>query len=157
MMVQERIKGYIVGQDNADGVPTWKVRVTDELSPFVGEKLFVASTHESVVLAQGVEVTFLVGAFAGRNKEIYHKALDVAIPMITPKCDFCDNLAEVGIEVSEYEDRGTAEYMRCCLADIARAILQGQTTPTIKAKTKLFRCINFGTGEKRWRKMNGVC
>jgi hypothetical protein len=156
-MNQERVKGYVLGKDNADGIQTWKVRVTDESSPFVGEKLFVASVHGDVSLAQGLEVTFLIGAFAGRNKETYHKALDVAPPVIIPRCDFCDSVAEVGIEVSEYEDKGAVEYIRCCLPDIMRAIVQGQTTPVIKAKTKKFRCVNFSAGDKQWRKMNGVC
>lgn len=162
-MDQERVKGYVLGKDNADGVQTWKVRVTDESSPFVGEKLFVASVHGDVSLAQGLEVTFLIGAFAGRNKETYHKALDVAPPVIVPKCDFCDSVAEVGIEVCGYTEdgrvdlSGSAEYIRCCLPDIVRAINQEKSASIIKSKTKHFRCVNFSAGDKRWRKMNGVC
>ena len=156
-IMENRVKGYVLGKDLADGVPTWKVRVTDESSAFVGEKLFVASIHGDLELAQGLEVTFLIGVFNGRNREIYHKVLDVAPPVIIPKCDFCDSVAEVGIEVSEYENKGAAEYICCCLPDIMRAIVQGQTSPVIKAKTKKFRCVNFSAGNKQWRKMNGVC
>jgi hypothetical protein len=157
METQGRVKGYVLGQDYAEGLPTWKVRVTDETSPFVGDKLFVASVHGEVALAQGLEVTFLIGAFTGRSKETYHKVLDVAPPVVIPKCDFCDRIAEIGIEVSGHEKNGSAEYIRCCLPDISRAIEQGKSSPLVNAATKQFRCINFGGGDNQWRKMNGVC
>ena len=156
MEMQGRVKGYVLGKDNADGTPTWKVRVTDESSPFLDDKLFVASVRENVMLAQGCEVTFLIGAFAGRNKETYHKAVDVALPAVSPKCDFCTSKAEILMEISEYEDRGAAEAIRCCLPHIMRAIRQGQESPIIKAKTKLFQVINIAAGDKEWRKLEGV-
>lgn len=157
MTEKGRVKGYLLGKDSCEGVATWKIRVTDESSPFMGEKLFVASIHDDIQLAQGCEVTFLVAAFTGRNKETYYKALDVALPVVVPKCDFCDHVAEVGIEVTDYTPNGPAEHIRSCIACISHALLQGQTTPVIEAKTKKFSCVNFSAGEKQMRRMNGVC
>lgn len=157
MEAQSRVKGYVMGQDMAAGVLTWKVCVTDSSSPFIGEKIFVASVHEDLSeLAKGLEVTFFVGAFGGRGGDTYYKAMEVALAKVVPRCDFCKAEAEVLIEVSEYEDRGNSECMRCCLAHIMRAILQGQSSPVIKTKTKLFRCAGVHTPNREWRKMEGV-
>jgi hypothetical protein len=162
METKGRVKGYVLGQDYAEGIPTWKVRVTDESSPFVGDKLFVASVHDEIALANGLEVTFLIGAFTGRGKETYHKALDVAPPVVIPKCDFCDHIAEIGIEVSGYNERGqvdeggATEYIRCCIADVFQGVRQGQTSRIVSGKTKHFRCTNFSAKEQGWRKMNSI-
>ncbi len=155
-METNRVRGYVLGQDPLNNVPTWKVCVTDDSSPFLSEKIFVASTSNDLKLVKGLEVTFLIGAFGGRGGETYYKALEVAPVKVTPNCDFCKAKAEILIEVSEYEDRGCTEAMRCCLSHFMRAIRQGQDSPIIKAKTKLFRVINIAAGDKAWRKLEGV-
>ncbi len=149
-MAQDRVKGYILGQDLAEGVSTWKVRVTDESSPFLGEKLFVASVKNNITLAIGLEVDFIIGIFTGRNKETYNKVIDVTPAQIQPKCDFCSEKAEIGLE-SSVDDQGSAEYMRCCLPHIVIAI-QRIKTSVIK-NPKQIKCTNFSAGDHNWRKL----
>lgn len=150
-MAQDRVKGYVLGQDKADGVLLWKVRVTDEFSPFLGEKLFVASVKNNVSLAQGLEVDFIVGTFTGRNKEAYHKVVDVAPVEVRPKCDFCSERAEIGLEVSS-DDSGAAEYARCCLPDFVQAV-ELLKTSTIPGR-KQIKCMNFSASDHGWRKLS---
>jgi len=156
MTDQTRVRGYVLGQDPLNDVPTWKVCITDDSSPLTGEKIFVASVANNLQLVKGLEVTFLLGAFGGRGGETYYKALEVAPAQVIPNCDFCKAKAEILIEISEYEDRGSAEAMRCCMPHFMRAIQQGQSSPIIKAKTKLFRVINIAAGDRQWRKLEGV-
>lgn len=150
-MAQERVRGYVLGQDKADGVLLWKVRVTDEFSPFLGDKLFVASVRDNIFLAQGLEVDFIVGTFSGRNKETYYKVIDVAPVEVRPKCDFCPERAEIGLEVSS-DVSETAEYARCCLPDFVRAIelLKTSTIPG----NKQIKCRNFSAHDRNWRTLS---
>lgn len=150
-MAQDRVKGYVLGQDKADGVLLWKIRVTDEFSPLLGEKLFAASVKDNVSLAQGLEVDFIVGVFTGRNKETYYKVIDVAPAEVRPTCDFCSEKAEIGLEVSS-DDSGMAEYTRCCLPDFVRAV-EFLKTSTIPGK-KQIKCMNFSAGDHSWRKLS---
>lgn len=156
MSEQNRVKGYVLGQDPLNEILTWKVCVTDDSSPLTGEKIFVATVDGNLQLVKGLEVTFLVGAFGGRGGETYYKALEVAPAKVTPNCDFCKAKAEILMEVSEHESRGGSEAMRCCLPHLMRAIQQGQSSPIVTAKTKLFRVINIAAGDRQWRKLEGV-
>lgn len=147
-MTQDRVRGYVIGKDKADGVLLWKVRVTDEFSPFLGEKLFVASVKDNISLAQGLEVNFIVGTFTGRNKDTYYKVIDVAPVEVRPQCDFCSERAEVGLEVSS-DVSETAEYVRCCLPDFVRAIELLKNSPI--PGNKMIKCRNFSADDRNWR------
>ncbi len=153
----QRYRGYVIGQDMAAGVLTWKVCVTDKSSPYLGEKIFVASASEELPnLEKGLEVTFYVGAFGGSKGSTYYKAIDVALAIVAPRCDFCSAPAEILMEVCESEDHGNSESIRCCLPHIARAVRQGQASPIVTAKTKMFLVRNFAAGDSTWRKLEGV-
>lgn len=154
----QRVRGYVVGEVTTEaGSREWKVGVTDDSSSYLGEKIFVASVAEELPrLEKGLEVTFFVGAFRGRGGDYYYKAIDVALAEVKPRCDFCKANAEILVEVCEYEDRGNSDVVRCCLPHMARAVRQGQTSPLVPAKTKLFKVMNIAAGETTWRKLEGV-
>ena len=77
----DRVKGYVVAGDKKGKGPTvWKVRVKDEHSQHNGRKFVVASTHNDITLARGIDVTFLVGSMDGPNKgRKLLKAVDVQL------------------------------------------------------------------------------
>ncbi len=61
-----RVTGFVIGSDiSKKGAVIWKVRVQDSGSGFDRGKLIVASTHEGITIAQGLNVTFLVGTVKG--------------------------------------------------------------------------------------------
>lgn len=68
----------MIGYDVVAREKVWKVRVNDETSEFNGKKFEVASTHEDISLAQGLEVEFVLGTFRRRGHPV-QKAVDVTI------------------------------------------------------------------------------
>lgn len=75
---QARIKGYVVGSDQVQGVTVWKVRAKDETNEHNGKKFVVASVHNNMQLAEGLEVTFVLGRFQERGQAVL-KAIDVQL------------------------------------------------------------------------------
>ena len=62
-MKEERIMGFVVGQDKAEnGRIIWKVRVKQEGHPLNNQRLVVLSVHENVQLATALDVTFLIAS-----------------------------------------------------------------------------------------------
>jgi ribosomal protein L34 len=72
-MAQERVVGFVVGSDTSQGREVWKVRVQK-----TKEKLVVASVHDNIALAPGLNVSFLIGIFKERGQDV-RKAVDVRI------------------------------------------------------------------------------
>lgn len=70
MATQERVVGHVVGSDLRQGREIWKVR------PINGDKIVVASVHENVALASGLDVSFIVGTFKDGEQSV-RKAIDV--------------------------------------------------------------------------------
>jgi hypothetical protein len=78
MARQARIRGYVLGSDEIQGATVWKVRVKDETNKFDGRKFVVASVHDNFSLAEGLEVTFVLGQFQERGQAVF-KAIDVQL------------------------------------------------------------------------------
>lgn len=79
MANDKRCKGYVVGSDTVNKEIVWKVKATSasgEGQQHLGKKFEVASTHGEILLAKGLDVTFIVGSF-GKHK--YFKAVDVDV------------------------------------------------------------------------------
>ena len=77
-MTDERMRGFVVGFDTrAENEKIWKVRVNQRGHPLHGRKFSVASTHENIQLADGLEVAFLIGDFGPGGKD--QKAVDVML------------------------------------------------------------------------------
>jgi hypothetical protein len=57
------MKGFVIGHDMVGRKKVWKVRVNDKTSELDGKKFKVASTHEGIILAKGLEVEFFLGKF----------------------------------------------------------------------------------------------
>lgn len=72
MTTQARVVGFVVGKDTIKGFEVWKVRSNE------GTKFQVASTHENIVLAPGLSVSFLIGTFKEGEQSV-RKAVDVMI------------------------------------------------------------------------------
>lgn len=68
----------MIGYDVVGYEKVWKVRVNDETCELNGKKFEVASTHEDIALAQGLEVEFLLGTFQRFGHPV-QKAVDVTI------------------------------------------------------------------------------
>jgi hypothetical protein len=78
-MRQKHLTGFVVALDTklGSGKKVWKVRVKDPFSEDNGLKFEVTeSRDEELVLAQGLNVTFLVGQFSEFGKP-KRKAYDV--------------------------------------------------------------------------------
>lgn len=119
-MPSERVTGYVIGSDQTAEGLTWKVKVTDSHSHFCNQKLAVASTHDDIVLAKGLTVSFLVGAFQA-GSDVYHKAIDVMTVIMPPSCMFCRKSAELALEISGSESN-SADYVYTCLSNIPAAL-----------------------------------
>lgn len=76
-MFSGRISGYVLGHDMIQGEKVWKVRVKQDGHELYGKKFIVASTHNDITLAQGMNVSFVLGSFQEKGKNI-EKAVDVA-------------------------------------------------------------------------------
>ncbi len=68
----DRIKGYVVGI--GPGNRSWRVRIRQNGHPQDGWKFIVASTHENITLAPGMNVSFSLGSF---KQEPQLRAIDV--------------------------------------------------------------------------------
>jgi hypothetical protein len=82
ILTGERIKGFVIAGDvhPVTEKVTWKVRVNQVGHSDYKKKFEVASTHASVELAKGVDVTFIIGSFGPQpdNKQ-KRKAVDVMV------------------------------------------------------------------------------
>lgn len=77
-MTDERINGFVVGFDTyTEHEKIWKVRVNQRGHPHQGKKFVVASTHNNIELAEGMEVDFFIGFFGPGGKD--QKAVDVML------------------------------------------------------------------------------
>jgi hypothetical protein len=76
--MQARIRGYVVGADKVKGTTVWKVRAKDETSEHNSKKFSVASIHSKIYLAEGLEVSFLLGQFQEAGQAVL-KAVDVQL------------------------------------------------------------------------------
>lgn len=79
--MRQRYKGYVVGSDASPdrSTTTWKVRVKDPACPQNGQKLVVASTHDGITLARGLNVTFVVGTVDDPGGHKMLRAVDVQL------------------------------------------------------------------------------
>lgn len=76
----QRHKGYVVGCDrNPDGKNIWKVKVKDRSSPFSSQKFIVASVHDQLELARGLNVNFAVGTIDDEKGQKVSRAVDVRL------------------------------------------------------------------------------
>jgi hypothetical protein len=78
-MEYRRHRGFIVGSDAAEGRIVWKVRVKDSDSQYDGQKLVVASFHDGLHLARGLNVNFAVGTVDDTSGKKVLRAVDVRI------------------------------------------------------------------------------
>jgi len=79
---QRRCKGYVSGKQECPYQPGnfyWKVRVKDPTCPQHGKWLVVASVHDDIALAKGLNVNFVIGWFDGASGKFVLKAIDVQI------------------------------------------------------------------------------
>lgn len=76
-----RVNGYVVGCDLAQSSEklVCRVRVKDPTSPHDGQKFTVASVHGGIELAQGLNVTFVLGTIDGPAGEKVTRAVDVRL------------------------------------------------------------------------------
>ncbi len=80
----KRCRGFVVGFDkNQNGQTVWKVRIKDDTSLLDGQKLAVASIHDNLELARGLNVTFVVGSVDDEHGLRVPRAVDVAIEPLT--------------------------------------------------------------------------
>jgi len=81
-MTIRRYFGFVVGCDpGAHGQTVWKVRVKDPTSQFNGQKFAVASVRDGLTLAQGLNVTFVLGIMDGPTGGRVTRAIDV-LPVV---------------------------------------------------------------------------
>jgi hypothetical protein len=73
-----RLQGFVIGSDRVGDDTVWKVRVNDETKKFHRRKFEVASVHEDIQLAKGLEVEFLLGNFRKDGHPV-QKAVDVTL------------------------------------------------------------------------------
>ncbi len=77
-MAYSRIKGFVVGiRDPNENKKVWKIRINQRGHPNDGKKFVVASTHNEIELAGGLDVTFYIGNFGPGGKD--QKAVDVML------------------------------------------------------------------------------
>lgn len=76
---QKRHHGFVVGSSSSGSAKVWSVRVKDPSSSRNGKKLKVASTHDDIALARGLNVHFLIGSVDGPTGEETERAVDVAL------------------------------------------------------------------------------
>lgn len=77
--VSERVSGFVMANDGTPYDPLWKVRVKDSQSPYNGHKLTVASVHGDITLAQGLNVSFLIGSIDDKQGQSALRAVDVRL------------------------------------------------------------------------------
>jgi len=69
-MSQDRIKGYVLGSDIAEGKKVWKVRIRDESSGLNGKKCVVSSVSDKCSLKKGLDVSFTIGSSQERGQTV---------------------------------------------------------------------------------------
>ncbi len=149
-MSNNRVTGYVIGSDPTSDGLTWKVKVTDKESVFCGQKMIVASTQNGIALAQGLSVSFLIGVFQS-GQETYHKAIDVTSTKPKVRCAFCQNSAELAIEVSGSES-DSAEYLYTCLPNIPAALTSAKSITVSGMRKVLVR--NLLNEDSQWERLH---
>jgi hypothetical protein len=74
----KRLLGFVIGYDLVGDMKVWKVRVQEKDHELNERKFAVASTHDEITLAQGLEVRFLLGTFQDCGRSV-QKAVDVTL------------------------------------------------------------------------------
>ncbi len=80
-MVEEnrRHTGFVVGYTGQKEKGYWTVRVKDQASSYDRLKFVVASSHDDVTLARGLNVDFLIGSLDVSNGNRLLRAVDVKV------------------------------------------------------------------------------
>lgn len=76
--MDKRHKGFVIGSDRSANGLVWKVRIKDPTSDYDGKKLIVASVHDEITLAKGLNVSFIIGTIDGREAK-EKRAVDVRL------------------------------------------------------------------------------
>ena len=75
-----RHRGFVIGSDpGPKGQSVWKVRVKDPESAYDGEKFVVASVHDEMQLARGLNVNFVIGTVDDSSGTKTPRAIDVRV------------------------------------------------------------------------------
>lgn len=77
--MEKRELGYVLGSDMGKHGRVWKVRVNSPDSTYHGLKLIVASVRNSIELAVGLNVNFLVGEIDDEEGQPVPRAVDVQL------------------------------------------------------------------------------
>ncbi len=79
-MESRRHKGFVSASDaGLGGRVVWKVRVKDPESPYDGQKITVASVHNGLELARGLNVHFAIGTLDDSSGKKVLRAVDVCL------------------------------------------------------------------------------
>ncbi len=74
----KRHKGFVVAGDLISGRVIWKVRVKDLNSSYNSRKFVVASVHDKIELARGLNVNFMIGELDSEKGKTL-RAVDVRL------------------------------------------------------------------------------
>lgn len=78
--MQQWHAGYVAScSQKPDGNTVWKVKVKDINSPYNGQTLVVASVHDGMTLARGLNVHFAVGTVDDEMSQKALRAVDVRL------------------------------------------------------------------------------
>lgn len=76
----QRHRGFVCGSNiSSDQHMVWSVRVKDPESNHNGKRLVVASVHDGLELARGLNVHFAIGTIDGPKGEKIMRAVDVCL------------------------------------------------------------------------------
>jgi hypothetical protein len=75
----KRISGFVIARDGTTDKPVWKVRVKQPGHALDGQKLIVASAHDDIALAKGLNVNFLIGTVDNQQNASALRAVDVCL------------------------------------------------------------------------------
>lgn len=79
-MKARRTNGFVLGSDRtSQGQTVWKVRVKDPDSQYDGQKLIVASIHDGLEPARGLNVHFVIGTVDDHSGTKALRAVDVCL------------------------------------------------------------------------------
>lgn len=76
----QRHAGYVAScRQKSGGISVWRVTVKDAGSPHNGQSFVVASVHDGIVLARGLNVDFVVGTVDDEKSQKVFRAVDVRL------------------------------------------------------------------------------